>query len=825
MLFFSQLSAITGGDILQKTIETPIRHLLLDSRKLMGGGAGLFFSMRGRHHDGHDFIAAAYEQGTRQFVVERRDPTLYQDLKSANVIQVPSSLHALQQVAAHHRNQYQLPLIAVTGSNGKTIVKEWLSQILSLRYAVVQSPQSYNSQVGVPLSAWLIDAVHEYGVFEAGISLPGEMSRIAAILKPTIGLFTNIGPAHDEGFMSQQQKLEEKALLFAHCEKIYYCVDHKPIHRLLIQLYGRQVQLVTWSLMGGSMANYQVQKHLLTSGKQTALTIITQGRRYSFVLPFQDRFSVENAIHCIILLLHEGFDADVLRMALTRLRTISMRMTLKQGLNHCQLIDDTYNNDLVGLQGALDFMVQQKETYRRTVILSDLLQTGIVPETLYRQTAQLLRARQVDRLIGIGEAMNAHAHAFAWFDAQFYRCTEELLKEDLQHKFSHELILLKGARPFGLERVVERLEQRIHDTVLEVNLDAITHNLNFFRSRLTSQTRLMAVVKALSYGSSSFEVAQLLQYHRVDYLAVAYADEGVLLREHGINLPIMVMNPTLESFDKLLRYNLEPEVYSFRLLYALRDFLNVHRKQIKLHVKLETGMRRLGFEACDLDELSQVLRATPGLHVTGIMSHLTTSSDPRYDAYTRHQYALFIKQATYLEEALGIQTTKHLLNSSGILRFPRYQLDMVRLGIGLYGVGVGTSAQNQLRIASTLKTIISQIKRVPRGAAVGYGRRGLVRRESRIATIAIGYADGFSRALGHGKGQVWLNGHMVPVIGEICMDMSMIDITHIPANEGDEVIIFGQQLPIARVADAMGTIPYEVLTGVSERVKRVYHTG
>lgn len=824
MVSFSELPAITGGKIIQHVSEAPIRHLLLDSRKLMGGRDSLFFAMKGQHHDSHQFISTVYEQGIGQFVVEQGDQATYQHIQGANIIRVASSMAALQQLATYHRSQSQLPLLAITGSNGKTIVKEWLSQLLALKYAVVKSPKSYNSQIGVPLAVWLINTAHEYGVFEAGISLPGEMAQLAAILKPTVGLFTNIGPAHDAGFATRQQKLQEKALLFKNCQKIYYCLDHAPIHQTLTALYYDKAQLVTWAWQDDAAA-YKIQKRLLPVDMQTELSVtIRAQQQHTFTLPFQDNVSVENAVHCIVFLLHEGFAPALLQAGLMRLSAVPMRLTLKQGINNCQLIDDTYNNDLVGLQVALDFMAQQKQAAQRTVVLSDLLQTGVAADKLYPQVAQLLQNKQVDRVIGVGAEVAAHAEVFTSFDTQFYNRTEALLEEDVQHKFSNELILVKGARRFGLERVVDRLQQKIHSTVLEVDLDAIAHNLNFFRSRLAEGTKLMAMVKALAYGSSSFEIAHLLQYHRVDYLAVAYVDEGVLLRQHGISLPIMVMNPTPESFDKLIAYNLEPEVYSLKLLHALRDFLATQNKPINVHLKLETGMHRLGLEEGELSTLVQVLRDTSTLHIVGIMSHLAASSDPQHDTYTQHQFALFIKLASRIEQALGICTIKHLLNTSGMLRFPDYQLDMVRLGIGLYGVGVGDEVQPNLQVANTLKTVVSQIKLLPRGTTVGYSRRGRAQQSMKIATLAIGYADGFSRALGKGKGSVWIKGQLAPTVGDICMDMCMVDVTAIPVAEGDEVIIFGPARPIAEVAEVLNTIPYEVLTNVSERVKRVYYT-
>lgn len=823
MFSFGELAAITGGKIIQYVAEKPIRNILLDSRKSLLAPDSLFVAMQGHHHNSHQFLPMVYEKGIRQFVVEQGDMATYQHLQDANILKVANSIDALQQLTAHHRCQYHLPLIAITGSNGKTIVKEWLSQLLSTQYVVAKSPKSYNSQIGVPLSVWLLNVTHQYGVFEAGISRSGEMAQLERVLQPTIGIFTNIGSAHDAGFATRQQKTQEKALLFKNCKKIYYCLDHQPIHQVLTTLYHNKLQLVTWSLLDGA-ADYKFQKRLSTTEKQTELVVTTQQHKYAFILPFQDHVSIENVIHCIVLMLHEGCSTAMMQTALTKLRAIPMRMTLKQGVNNCQIIDDTYNNDFVGLQAALDFMAQHKQAARRTVILSDLLQTGITAENLYCQIAQLLKDKQVDRIIGIGSELTAHAAVFTALDAHFYSHVDTLLTEDIQHKFSNELILVKGARRFGLESVVERLQQKNHSTVLEVDLDAITHNLNFFRSRLASGTRVMAVVKALAYGSSSFEIAHLLQYHRVDYLAVACTDEGVLLRKHGITLPIMVMNPTPGSFDTLLAYGLEPEVYSLKLLHTLRDFVASRNQHINIHLKLETGLHRLGLEEQELNALVQILSTTPVLHTVGIMSHLAAAADPQHDAYTKHQFARFTKMAAYIEKKLGIYVIKHLLNSSGMLRFPSCQLDMVRLGIGLYGVGLGAEIQQYLEVASTLKTVISQIKMVPQGATIGYGRRGVAKKNMQLATLAIGYADGLRRALGNGRGRVWIKGYCVPIVGDVCMDVTMVDVTDVPAAEGDEVIIFGKELPIDKVAAAMGTIPYEVLTNVSERVKRIYYT-
>ena len=818
LLYFSVLAGVIGGRIIQYTLDKPIEEVLTDSRKLIVKPHSVFFAIQGKHHDGHQFINTAYEQGVRQFVVEKGNKDTYKHLEEANIIQVTHCIEALQRLATYHRSKYHVPVLAITGSNGKTIVKEWISLLLSLKYNVVKSPQSYNSQIGVPLSVFSMNEDHEYGVFEAGISVPEEMAKLEAILKPSAGIFTNIGAAHAQGFRSSVQKVKEKARLFKNCKKIFYCQDYEVIDQVLQELYKDNVQLVRWSFCKND-ADFKIHQNV-KSLHATELIIVNKARTYTFTLPFQAYAAIENAIHCIVFLLHEGFAPTMLQQVIEKLRAVPMRLSLRKGIHNCLVIDDTYNNDLEGLQVALDFMGQQKPVSKRTVILSDLLQTGIQPEKLYCQVAQLLTAKKVDRIIGIGEALTACASLFTTFDANFYSNTEAFMEDD--NHFRDELILIKGARAFGLERIAEQLEQKIHSTVLEVDLGAIIHNLNFFRSKLRKQTKIMVMVKALAYGSSAFEVANLLQHHRVDYLAVAYTDEGVLLREHGITLPIMVMNPTPESFEKLIHYRLVPEIYSINILKAFRNFLNKRNKHAKIHIKLDTGMHRLGIEAEELATLIQVLKKTPFIKVESIFSHFAAADEQLHDAYTHQQAKQFIKLASSIEEALAINTTKHLLNSSGILRFPTYQLDMVRLGIGLYGVGVEEKVRKDLAIAITFKTVISQIKAIPQGETIGYGRRGIAQKDMKIATIAIGYADGFRRALGNGKGKVWINGYLAPVVGNVCMDMTMVDITHIEASEGDEVVVFGKELPIDAVAAMINTIPYEMLTNISERVKKVY---
>ncbi|MDJ1491349.1 bifunctional UDP-N-acetylmuramoyl-tripeptide:D-alanyl-D-alanine ligase/alanine racemase [Cytophagaceae bacterium DM2B3-1] len=795
MLYFSQLPEITGGKILSATtISSPIEHLLIDSRRLTAPATSLFFAINGERHDGHQFVKDLYAKGVRQFVIEENNSYISTatDLQDALVIIVSNSVRALQRIAAWHRNQFSIPVIGITGSNGKTIVKEWLTTLLSNKYQVVKSPRSYNSQVGVPLSVWQINGSHTLGIFEAGISQPDEMVYLEKTIQPTIGIFTNIGTAHDEGFISRQQKIAEKAKLFEHCEAVVYCEEHTEIHEYLSAHLPSHIKRWTW--------------------KRIDMSLASMGKGES-----------ENLMHCITLMQHLGISQTEIETQLQLIHPVSMRLELKQGIRGCYLIDDTYNNDLAGLQIALDFLSNQQQRAKKTVILSDVLESGEPEKQLYTRIAALVHSKNIDRLIGIGEVISRNADCFN-IPTLLFPTTESFLKK-AHTLFSNELILIKGARTFRFERIIQKLQQKTHGTVLEINLDAIVHNLNYFRSKLKPHTKLMAMVKAFAYGSGSAEVASLLQFHRVDYLTVAYADEGVILRENGITLPIMVMNPSEETFQQIIDYQLEPEIYSPRILQEFLNFLENNDQSAKIHVKVETGMHRLGFEEEHIPQLINKLQNNHHrVQVAAIFSHLAASDDPTEREYTLQQIKQLDKISSLLTEALGYKPIRHIVNSAGIAHYPEGQFDMVRLGIGLYGVGANETEQEHLKTVGTLKTTISQIKHEKPGETVGYGRRGKVTRDSTTATIAIGYADGFDRRFSIGTGSVWINGQLAPVIGSVCMDMSMVDITNIEAQEGDEVIIFGEQLPVQQLARWAGTIPYEIMTGISERVKRIFYT-
>lgn len=826
MLHFSELVDITGGVLRQGETDGTVNFLLTDSRKLINAAGAVFFAIRGSRHDGHHFIKEAYTKGIRFFVVEKEFPPASGSLPEAGILCVESSVRALQQIAAHHRRQFKLPVMAITGSNGKTIVKEWLSNLLSPHEHVVRSPKSFNSQIGVPLSVWQIALQHSLGIFEAGISETGEMQPLANILNPQLGIFTNLGPAHNEGFASMEEKAREKAMLFASCHTIIYCSDYSLIYQTLQRSYPNK-KLLGWSFKEKGAPVY-VEKQLRRSDLSVRLSGEVKG---TFDLPFQDAASVENCLHCIVAYLTLGYPEESLQKNLLHLHKVAMRLELKQGVNHSYIIDDTYNNDLAGLQVALDFMQQQKQQLSKTIILSDILQTGAPDHQLYKQVFLLLNNYRIKRLIGIGPAISQSKQYFTSLaDCSFYTDTESFLQNRPEQLIRNELVLIKGARPFGFEKIAQRLQQKIHGTVLEINLDALTHNLNFYRSKLKPGTRIMVMVKAFAYGSGSHEVAQLLQYQKVDYLAVAYTDEGVSLRQAGIGLPIMVMNPSPESFDKLAEYTLEPEIYSLGMLEELILWLKKEEQTIKAQVKLDTGMNRLGLGTEEVEQARLLLlENSDQLQLNGIFSHLAGADSEEFTYFSHEQARLFQQNSQNLCQDLPYKPLRHLVNSAGILRFPEYHFNMVRLGIGLYGTEINRQEQESLIPISTLKTTISQIKQVKKGETIGYSRSGKAEKDLQLATIAIGYADGFDRRFSKGIGKVLVHNQLAPVVGNVCMDMCMIDISGLDAREGDEVIIFGQGTSgpgrsITELADNIGTIPYEILTNVGERVKRIFYT-
>lgn len=804
---FSQLESITSGKIIQLSQDRKISYLITDSRKPMVAEESVFFALAGERHDGHRYIQNLYDLGIRQFIVEK--PIEASSFPLANICQVPSTLSALQNMVAHHRSTFSIPVVGITGSNGKTIIKEWLYQLLEGDRSIVKNPGSYNSQIGVPLSVWAIAPHHQLGIFEAGISTRGEMERLEKIIQPTIGIFTNIGTAHNEGFVNQTEKIEEKLKVFRHVSTLIYCADHTDVSKHIQQ---QKIPSLSWGFH--STADIQVEK--ISSG----YGIHYQGNSFVITLPFDDKASVENCFHCISLLLYFGYAAPAIQQKVNLLRAIPMRLELKQGVNRCQLIDDTYNNDVAGLKISLDFLNGQQKK-KKTVILSDILQSGLTENELIDQVSLLLKSYPLYQFIGIGPVLSAHQSYLSLSGKNhFYPSTEVFLQNLDTAQFEDELILVKGARAFQFEKIVSRLQRKIHGTVMEIDLNKMVNNLNYFKSQLRHGVKLMAMVKAFAYGSGSEEVANLLQFHQVDYLGVAYTDEGVDLRKNNISLPIMVMNPAEENFHSLLAFSLEPAIYNLKMLTAFCHF--TEGKQAALHIEVDTGMHRLGFDESDLPAIISLLRTNPQLKIASVFSHLAGADESVHDGFSKEQFEKFTRFYEGLSQALNIRPLRHILNSPGILRFPDFQLDMVRLGIGLYGVNPTEQEFNQLVPVATLKTIISQIKTIKAGETIGYGRKGKASSEMKMATIAIGYADGFSRSFSQGKGLVLVRGKKVPVVGNVCMDMTMIDVTGTDAQEGDEVILFGPDLPLQEVAQRIQTIPYEILTNTSERVKRVF---
>ncbi len=810
------INQILHGDLITEGVKTKINHLLTDSRKLIFPAETLFFALTTSRRDGHEFVPTLYEKGVRNFVVSRMPGS--NSPADANFIIVPDTLKALQEIARVHRHRFDIPVIGITGSNGKTIVKEWLSQLLEPEYQVVRSPASYNSQIGVPLSLWLMHSKHQLGIFEAGISRVGEIAALQAMIDPAIGILTNIGAAHAEGFGSREEKIKEKLKLFVNAGLLVYRTDDQLTDTLVKTILSPTTSLLGWGHDASAALRINSIQH---AGTQTHVQANWKEATYLFRIPFTDNASVENAIHCCCLLLHFGYSAEVINARLQKLIPVAMRLELKSGINGSSVINDSYSSDLSSLRIALDFLSQQKQHAKKTVILSDILESGQEGESLYGEVAALLSQHQIDRLIGIGEAIGKHSFG-SIPEKTFYRSVEDFRNNFDKLAFRDETILIKGARVFELESIDSLLQQKVHQTVLEIDLNAIVHNLNEYRKRLAPTTRVMAMVKAFSYGSGSFEIANLLEFHKVDYLAVAYADEGVALRQAGIRLPIMVMNTDEAGFDVLLQHKLEPDLYSREILQAFGDYLSARGiEQFPVHLELETGMNRLGFNKDDLPFLVSAL-AGRRFKVKTIFSHLAASEDPHYDDFTMEQAQRFTRLTAEVENMLGYTVIKHLANSSGSSRHADLQFDMVRIGIGLYGLDSGMEP-GVLREVPRLKSTIAQLKPISSEETVGYGRRGKVQRDSLIATVRIGYADGYVRKLGNGQGKMMVKGVVAPVIGSVCMDMTMIDVTDIPGVAvGDEVIIFGEGISVKTVAHWAETIPYEILTGISQRVKRVY---
>ncbi|HBG57823.1 MAG TPA: bifunctional UDP-N-acetylmuramoyl-tripeptide:D-alanyl-D-alanine ligase/alanine racemase [Porphyromonadaceae bacterium] len=796
-----------------------ITTLLTDSRKLTVPAETLFFALETKNNDAHAFVSDLYELGVRNFVVSKILPE-WDNLSGANFLKVKNSLWALQKIAAYHRTMFDIPVIGITGSNGKTVVKEWLYQLLDKSFNIVRSPRSYNSQIGVPLSVWQLDEQAELGIFEAGISMPDEMEYLEPIIKPTIGVLTKIGEAHQENFSSLQQKCLEKLELFVNCDVFIFDEDN--------ELVSRCVDMMVLSQKAFSWSRKNRDAHLFISSIEkmedtTTICYSFLDFDYSFVIPFTDQASIENAINCLAVALYLHVPPLDISERMMLLEPVAMRLDVRKGKNDCLVINDTYNSDINSIKIALDFQQQRKmdRPLKKTIILSDILQTGVSPRSLYKKVADMVEQSGIERIIGIGQDISANAHAFTTLEKSFYLTTDDFIRSGDWKKMYRELILLKGARKYHFEQIGALLEERIHETLLEVDLDAVVHNFNFYKSRIDPRVKLVCMVKANGYGAGAVEIAKTLQYHRCDYLAVAVAEEGMMLRKEGISLPVIVLNPEVNGFEELFSNDLEPEVYNFRILGAF--IKEAERRGIThypVHIKIDSGMHRLGFLPEQIPEMVQILKVQKGLKVHSVFSHLSASESWLFDEFTHQQMNTFKHAADEIEAGLQYGIYKHILNSAGIERFPGTHWDMARLGIGLYGVSA--SGLNGLKNVCTLKTTILQIKNVSTNETIGYGRKEKLTRDARIATIRFGYADGLDRQFGNRKGKVLINGHYAPIVGNVCMDLCMVDVTDIPAKEGDTVVLFGEGLSVIELADTIGTIPYEILTSISPRVKRIY---
>lgn len=809
----AHIAALIAPDSVLPHPDAPVRHLLTDSRHLLHAADTLFFALPGLRRNGSAFVAGLFEQGVRNFVVQ--DAALLQQFAEANFYVVADPLQALQQVAKHHRSQFTIPVIGITGSNGKTIVKEWLYQLLQEEEKICRSPRSYNSQVGVPLSVWQLAEEHSLGIFEAGISQPGEMRKLQEVMQPTIGVFTNLGEAHSAGFSSAAQKAAEKARLFEDVEVI--------ITKECWAAFFQGKKCFTW---GNSENNDLVVSYVQQQKEHTTVTLQHSQKTYNLCIPFVDEVSLENALTCCAVLLYLGKDLDLFRERFEKLHAVDMRLQFFEGINGCNIINDSYSADITSFSLALSFMDQQQTGQPRTVILSDFMESRREEEDLYKRVAIVLQHYAVKKVVGIGERISALLPLYLpeTIAASFFAGTEDFLRHFRSSTFHNEMVLIKGARRFAFERIAHLFEQKVHQTVLQINLNAMVHNLKQYQGMLQRGTKLMAMVKAFSYGSGGAEIAAVLQQNNVDYLGVAYADEGADLRREGISLPIMVINADLSSFDAIVDYSLQPVIYAEELLHRFEQYIAEQGlNSWPVHLEVETGMNRLGFGVDSIEAIGRHIAEKGLLKLESVFSHLAASEDPAQDAFTRRQAQLFEAAAALLQQQITYPFLRHIANSAAIARHPGLQYDMVRLGIGLYGIDT-SAEQVELQPVATLRSTIAQLKQLQPGATVSYNRRGKIDHSSVIATVRIGYADGYSRRFSNGVGHMWVRGKRVPVIGTVCMDMTMIDVTHVPGvQEGDEVIIFGRELPVQQVAAWCGTIPYEIMTGISQRVKRVYY--
>lgn len=806
-----------GGEFFTFSGNDRIRQIAIDSRKIQSGEETLFIALDGSRQKGSDFAKDAHEKQVRNFILPLAAKEVIENLEDSNILLVDKPLNALQALAEKNRLAFNGPVVGITGSNGKTIVKEWLAQVLSQDFQVFKSPKSYNSQIGVALSALEIESRHQIALLEAGISEPGEMGRLKKIIQPQLGIFTNIGSAHDENFEDWETKIKEKCKLFKEVKYLIYRKDHSTINDFLENTFDAD-QLISWSDLPG--ADYTLSVRAEKNGSKI-FVLGRDLRTHTFFTSFRDPASLENIRHVIVSSLTLGMKPENIQKGLQLLHAVEMRLTLKSGINRCLLIDDSYNNDLAGLEIALEFMAQQRKPKgRKILILSEMLQEGDEID-VFQKIAGSLDHYGIDLFVGVGKHYSHYLHLFPK-QSIFFSDTAILLDSISQLNFDKDLILVKGARDFHFEKIIQLLEAQVHETVLEINLNALRHNFNFYKRMLSPETKIMVMVKAFAYGGGAAEIANHLQQIGADYLSVAYIDEGVYLRQKGVTLPIMVMNPDMHFLNLIQDYDLEPVVYNRRTLEDLASSAIGQSKRISIHLELDTGMRRLGFVEADLEDTLSLLRQHPEIKLAGLFTHLAGADEAKHEDFSRKQLKAFDRISEVIMSTLSCRPIRHALNSAGIIRFPDQAFDMVRLGIGLHGVEVNQIEQEKLQPVATLKTVVSQVKILTKEETIGYGRQGKLVQDGEIATLAIGYADGYDRRFGNGNAFVMIQGKRAPTIGNICMDMCMVDVSGLQVREGDEVILFGKEPSLQYLATQGGTIPYEILTGIGMRVKRQY---
>ncbi len=822
MYTVAQIADMLGKDLHTANNNIQIKHLLTDSRSAVDASDSLFFALTTKTGDGHKYIRQLYDKGVRAFVVKNIDPEWHDTMPDAVFIDVANVTIALQKIAAAHRNRFKIPIIGITGSRGKTTVKEWLYQLLGKNLNIVRSPRSYNSQIGVPLSIWELGNDTELAILEAGVSCTGEMNALETMIRPTIGVLTNITDEHAEGFLSEEQKITEKAILIRNCECVIYNSDDKRVAHALDSV-GCTAREIGWSRTDSGQPLFISSENKLNGHTFIKFSYLNVDGEVE--VPFTSKADIDNSINCLAVLLYLRYPITDIADSLKNLAPVDTRLEVIEGANSSLLIYDAYTCDLLSLAPALDFMARRTTSLRTpTVILSDVMQENLPPEQRYSEVASLLEKRGIKRLIGIGKEISNYSRLFKC-DKEFYPSTLEFLNSITSDYINHELVLIKGATHFKFNEIAEFFEAKHHETVLEVNLDNIIHNFNFYKSAIKPSTGIVAMVKASGYGAGSLELAKTLQSQGASYLAVAAVDEGVELREAGITMPIMVLNPRVANYAALFQYNLEPEIYSFEILNKIiREGSKLGIKDFPIHIKLDTGMHRLGFLESDMHELVNQLNSQQTVSPASVFSHLAAADDPSMDSYTQEQFDYFERCCEILQNGFNHHIKRHILNSTGITRFPQYQYDMVRLGICLYGVKtMNDGSQDSIKPVSALYTTVISIKEWSAGTTIGYNRKGVLKRKSRIATIPIGYADGIDRHLGNGNMHVFVNGSKCASVGNICMDIMMIDVTDAACEVGDTVEVFGPNVPVTELSDALETIPYEILTSIGTRVKRVYY--